>query len=91
MPAVGRLSAMIVFLLSELHASCLARGTHGIRNMSEEVNAHRRFDGDVCHSIVLGMVHAQLQCFAASQKLRCAMEIKPHTLLEPVCRSFHWQ
>ena len=39
MPAAGRLSAMIVFLLSELHAS-FARGTHGIRNMSEEVNAH---------------------------------------------------
>ena len=40
MPAGGRLLAGLGFLLSELHASCLARGTHRIRNMSEETNAH---------------------------------------------------
>ena len=40
MPAGGRLLLGLVFLLGELHASCIAHRAHRSRDMSEEADAH---------------------------------------------------
>ena len=90
MPAAGRLLAMIVFLLSELHASCLARGTHGIRDMSEEMNAH--IVGLTVTFAILSFLGWFMHNSNVSQHRKhfdVRMGIKPHTLLEHVYRSVH--
>ena len=88
MPAGGRLLLELVFLLGELHASCVARRAHRSRDMNEEVDAHIVGVTVTTFAVLscLGMVHAQLSHFASiANTSTCERGIKPHTLLEHVC------